>query len=84
MERMNDPSMNRPYIPFVLCAALAILHTWPLVTDPAHLTRLDNDDPAFNTWVVAWVAHLAAQSPLQLFEAPIFFPERGALAFSST
>ncbi len=62
--------------------ALAALHTWPMPSDPAHLTRLDNNDTAFNTWVVAWVAHQMGRNPLQLFEAPIFFPAHDALAFS--
>lgn len=65
-----------------LFAALATLHTWPMPGDPAHLTRLDNNDTAFNTWVLAWVAHRIATDPLRLFEAPIFFPARDALAFS--
>jgi hypothetical protein len=65
-----------------LFALLATLHTWPLATDPAHLTRLDNDDTAFNTWVVAWVAHQAVRDPLHLFQAPIFHPAPDALAFS--
>ncbi len=51
-------------------------------SDPAHLTRLDNNDTAFNTWVIAWVAHQIGRNPLQLFEAPIFFPAHDALAFS--
>jgi hypothetical protein len=51
-------------------------------SDPAHLTRLDNDDTAFNTWVVAWVAHQIVHDPLALFEAPIFYPVPHALAFS--
>jgi hypothetical protein len=66
----------------VLFAALATWHTWPMARDPAHLTRLDNDDTAFNTWVVAWVAHQVVRDPLHLFEAPIFYPARHALAFS--
>jgi hypothetical protein len=66
----------------LLFTGLAILHTWPLITDPLHLTRLDNDDTAFNTWVVAWVAHQIANDPLNLFNAPIFYPARDALAFS--
>jgi len=65
-----------------LFAALATLHTWPLATDPAHLTRLDNDDTALNTWIVAWVAHQVARDPLRLFDAPIFHPAHDALAFS--
>jgi hypothetical protein len=66
----------------VLFAALATLHTWPMPSDPAHLTRLDNDDTAFNTWVIAWVVHQLGHDPLALFQAPIFYPARDALAFS--
>jgi hypothetical protein len=66
----------------VLFAALATLHTWPMPSDPAHLTRLDNDDTAFNTWVIAWVARQIAHNPLALFQAPIFYPASDALAFS--
>ena len=65
-----------------LFVGLATLHTWPLARDPAKLTRLDNDDTAFNTWVVAWVAHQLARDPLHLFTAPIFYPAPDALAFS--
>jgi hypothetical protein len=65
-----------------LFAGLATLHTWPLARDPARLTRLDNDDTAFNTWVVAWVAHQLSRDPLHLFAAPIFHPAPDALAFS--
>jgi hypothetical protein len=73
---------DRRLAQLAMFVALATLHTWPLATDPAHLTRLDNDDTAFNTWVVAWVAHQVARDPLHLFEAPIFHPAHDALAFS--
>lgn len=66
----------------VLFGGLATLHTWPMPSDPAHLTRLDNDDTAFNTWVIAWVAHQVPREPLRLFAAPIFHPAPDALAFS--
>ena len=66
----------------VLFAALAALHTWPMPADPAHLTRLDNNDTAFNTWVITWVAHQLTNNPLELFNAPIFYPAPRALAFS--
>jgi hypothetical protein len=65
-----------------LFAALATLHTWPMPSDPAHLTRLDNNDTAFNTWVIAWVAHQVVRDPLDLFNAPIFYPAENSLAFS--
>ncbi len=61
---------------------MAVLHSWPLASDPAHLGRLDNDDASLNTWVIAWVAHILPRDPLHMFEAPIFFPEPHTLAYS--
>lgn len=61
---------------------MSVVHTWPLAGDPAHLSRLDNDDAALNTWVITWVAHALPRDPLHLFDAPIFFPERNTLAYS--
>lgn len=61
---------------------MAVLHSWPLASDPAHLSRLDNDDASLNTWIIAWVAHILPRDPLNLFEAPIFYPERHTLAYS--
>jgi hypothetical protein len=65
-----------------LFVGLTLLHTWPLASDPGHLSRLDNNDAAFGTWVVAWVQHQLLRDPLHLFEAPIFYPEHDALAYS--
>lgn len=59
-----------------------MLHTWPLVTDPAHLSRLDNSDANLNTWIIAWDAYELPRAPLRLFEAPIFYPEHHTLAYS--
>ena len=73
---------NRRLAQLALFFALATLHTWPLATDPAHLSRLDNDDTAFNTWVIAWVAHQLPRDPMHLFDAPIFYPEHDTLAYS--
>ncbi len=73
---------DRRLAELALFLALATLHTWPLATDPAHLSRLDNDDTAFNAWVVAWVAHQLPRDPWHLFDAPIFLPEHDTLAYS--
>lgn len=61
---------------------MAALHSWPLASDPVHLSRLDNHDAELNTWIVAWVAHILPHAPLSLFEAPILYPEQHSLAFS--
>ena len=50
--------------------------------DPARLSRLDNDDTGLNVFVISWIAHIVPRDPLSLFHAPIFFPDRYALAYS--
>ena len=65
-----------------LFVVLAIVHTWPLASDPGHLTRHDNRDTMLNEWIVAWVAHQAPRDPLHLFDGNIFYPERDTLAYS--
>jgi hypothetical protein len=32
--------------------ALAVAHTWPLASAPAHWSRVDNGDAALNIWAV--------------------------------
>ncbi len=66
----------------VVCALLAVVHTWPLATAPGRLSRNDNNDAQLNEWIMAWVAHQLPRSPLHLFEANIFFPAHDTLAFS--
>jgi hypothetical protein len=70
---------------FVALAAfvlLAVIHTWPLARNPAHLSRNDNGDTLLNTWAIAWVAHQLPRDPGHLFDANIFYPERRTLAYS--
>jgi hypothetical protein len=67
-----------------LFALLAIVETWPLASDPAHLSRNDNGDTMLNEWTLAWFAHQAPRAPLQLYDANIFYPERDTLAYSET
>lgn len=61
---------------------LAILHTWPLATAPATLSRLDNADTALNAWIVSWVARQLPRDPTHVFDANIFHPAPSALALS--
>ena len=66
----------------MLCLLLAVLHTWPLATDPGTLSRNDNGDAELNEWAMAWVAHQLPRAPMHLFDANIFYPERDTLAYS--
>ena len=61
---------------------LAILHTWPLATDPGQLSRNDNADTIHHEWILAWDAHQLLRDPRHLFDANIFYPERDTLAYS--
>ena len=67
---------------FGLFAALALAHTWPLVTAPATLSRTDSADGLLNQWILGWVAHASVTDPFGLFDANIFHPEPRTLAFS--
>ena len=62
--------------------ALAVVHTWPLATDPAHLSRNDNGDTLLNSWALAWVGHQLPRDPRHLFDANIFYPARLTLGYS--
>lgn len=66
----------------LLFAALTVVQTWPLASDPAHLSRHDNSDAMLNEWTLGWVAHQSLRDPVRLFDANVFFPERRTLAYS--
>lgn len=76
------PWMGPGLVALATFILLAVLHTWPLATNPAHLSRNDNADTLLNTWAIAWVAHQLPRDPLHLFDANIFHPERLTLAYS--
>jgi hypothetical protein len=61
---------------------LSVVHTWPLATNPAVLSRNDNGDAMLNEWILAWVVHQLPRDPLHLFASNIFYPARDTLAFS--
>lgn len=63
-------------------AALAVAHTWPLASAPAHLGRTDNADASLNIWAVSWVGTHLFTDPSRLFDANIFHPEPLTLAYS--
>lgn len=55
--------------------------TWPqalLIKTHA----FDHQDVFFNLWRLRWVAHALSSSPLELFNANVFHPEKGVLAYS--
>jgi len=65
-----------------LFVLLAVVHTWPLATDPGRLSRNDTADTVHKEWILAWVAHQLVTDPWHLFDTNTFYPERDTLAYS--
>jgi hypothetical protein len=62
---------------------LVVYFTWPLAARPGSLGRVDSEgDGQFSIWNVAWVAHAILSPNVRLFDANIFHPHRGTLAYS--
>lgn len=79
---MNTNPRSDWALPLLFCAALAVVHTWPLATSPAGLSGNANADAQLNEWILAWVAHVLPRAPSQLFQTNIFYPAKDTLAFS--
>lgn len=66
---------------FALFGAVTVFWTAPFclgIADHAH----DGVDSFLNIWALAWDHHILLRSPLELFQANIFFPNHDTLAFS--
>ena len=64
---------------FVLAS---LVFTFPLATALGRANRLDSPDALLNGFIVSWNLEQLRNDPLHLFDANIFFPEKGALAYS--
>jgi hypothetical protein len=60
--------------------ALTVAFTWPQVRRMDSVPDLG--DPLFSVWRLAWVNHQIFRSPLTVFDANIFYPERLTLTYS--
>ena len=63
-------------------AALTAALTYPIAFKIGRVGRVDNGDGQFSIWNVAWVARTLVVDPLHVFDANIFYPHRGTLAYS--
>ena len=63
-------------------AALAAILSYPTMARPGSVARVDTDDGKFSVWNVAWVAHALVDDPANVFNANIFYPRTGTLAYS--
>ncbi len=60
----------------------AILLTAPLIFRLADTLPQELGDPLLNTWILAWETRALTERPGAFFDAPIFYPHRGTLAYS--
>ena len=63
-------------------ASLTLLLTFPLVGQLGSVGRADTADGQFAIWNVAWVARTLVLDPMGVFDANIFYPNAGTLAYS--
>jgi hypothetical protein len=61
---------------------LVLVLTAPTLTRLTSVGRLDTNDGRFSIWNVAWIGHALTTDPVRLFDANIFWPHRGTLAYS--
>ena len=66
----------------VLSAALTVLFLYPVASNIGGVGRVDKADGQWSIWVVSWVARTIVVDPRHLFDANIFYPHRGTLAYS--
>ena len=65
-------------------AAAAVLLTLPLALDLKRALPSDLGDTLLTTWIIGWDADRLRHGLRGLWDAPIFYPYHGALAFSET
>jgi hypothetical protein len=68
----------------VVSALLTIGLAYPIASNLGQVGRVDNADGQFSIWNVAWVARTLVVDPLHVFDANIFYPNRGTLAYSES
>jgi hypothetical protein len=66
---------------FAFCVVVAVVLTWPLATNlPTAVADLG--DPLLNAWILDWDCHALLRAPWRIFQAPVFYPSKYALAYS--
>ncbi|HWF85638.1 MAG TPA: hypothetical protein VG222_12355, partial [Vicinamibacterales bacterium] len=68
----------------VTAAILTIALTYPIAFRIGDVGRADTADGRYSLWNVAWVSRTLLVDPLHVFDANIFYPHRGTLAYSES
>src|SRR5262245_13051272 len=82
-----DSAQHQKLRPWLLAAgcygALTVVETWPLARELSAVLPNDLIDPVLASWLLWWNAHVVPLTA-QWWNAPMFWPASGALAFSET
>ena len=86
LRRAWGPSARAALLAAALYTLLAIAITYPLVThlSTGMLRGLDSQDGFEQIWVIGWVQHVILAQHGGFWDAPIFYPTRGAFAYQDT
>ena len=71
-----------PWPVLAVYSILTLVLTYPLVFHLSNTVPNDIGDPLLNTWILAWAGHALLNNPFDLFNANIFYPLPGTLAYS--
>jgi hypothetical protein len=81
---MTSPGHRRQHFAvFAAFLLITLIQTWPLAARLSGTLPNDLGDPVLNTWILWWNAQAAPLTPAW-WDAPMFYPTRGAMAFSET
>ena len=74
--------LTNPYIVSLFIFVFSALFiTYPLIFHMGDMA-VDLGDSYLVSWIINWVNHAIFTNPLNLFNAPIYFPYSNSLAFS--
>lgn len=80
---LRSPARWRePLLVWTTAIVLAVVLTYPYAWQLGSAGRVDSGDGQFAIWNTAWVARTIVVDPVNVFNANIFHPHRGTLAFS--
>lgn len=78
----SDVTRREVLLVLALGLVLAAYFTWPMAPKLGSVGRLELGDGQFSVWNVAWVAHAIVTPGVTMFDANIFHPHHGTLAYS--
>jgi hypothetical protein len=81
---MRRKSLVEAVLVIAAASMVAVAMTYPFASQLGSVGRIETGDGQWSIWVVNWVARTLVADPLHVFDANIFYPHRGTLAYSET